>query len=111
MPILEELLSENKGAIFARAAEISSKKRIIFSSSVSITTFCKIQPPCAHCEWFSDLFFRDDTKTDTSQEYFLERAAHRKNGHQRIVIPSGWQGEELPSFLSIPSRIMFKNIL
>lgn len=99
MPILEELLSENEGAIFAIAAEISSKKKVIFSSSVPITTYCKIQPPCAHCEWFSDLFFKDDTKTHTSQEYFLERALHiERMGIKRIVIPSGWQGEELPSF-------------
>ena len=99
MPILKGLLKENEENIFAEATKISSKKKIVFSSSIAITTSCKIVPLCKHCEWYSNTFFRINSKIGTPQDYFLKNALLiERMGVKRIVIPSGWQGEDLPSY-------------
>lgn len=99
MPILEELILEGNERIFDLAIKKSIGKRVIFSSSVVISDDCVIQPHCRHCEWQSNLFFDSVKKVKQSKKSFLQRALYfDKMGIRRIVIPSGWQGEEIPSY-------------
>lgn len=99
MSILKELILEKDERVFEEAAKITRGKKIIFSSSIPISTYCKIQPPCRHCEWQSNLFFHNNKKKEISEKIFIKKALKKdRMGIKRLVLSSGWQGEDLPLF-------------
>jgi biotin synthase len=99
MPILKELVLEKDVKIFEKANKITREKNIIFSSSIPISTFCRIQPPCRHCEWQSNLFFHTNRKKEIPEKLFIKKALKKDGmGIKRLVLSSGWQGEDLPPF-------------
>lgn len=99
MPILKILMKENDETIFKEAAKIARGKEIVFSSGIPISTYCRIQPLCRHCEWQSNLFFQDNIEKHISKRLFSKKVLKiSKIGIKRIVLSSGWQGEKLPSY-------------
>lgn len=91
----KDLLVKEDRELFKKAREIGAYKDIKFSFSNAISNECRIIPLCRHCEWQSNLHFYGSIKK--KKEDFIKKGLQAKKiGVDRIVVPSGWMGYDLP---------------
>jgi biotin synthase len=97
--MLKEMLREEASILFQKARDIARSKDTIFSMSVPFTTHCKISPPCRHCRWRSMSKTEQSFGRDVQINEVTEKAGVAgKAGIQRIHMPSGWMGYDLPDY-------------
>jgi len=99
MSITEDLLIQDNRELFKMAREIGASKNIKFSFSNAISNECRIIPLCRHCEWMSNQYFCDNAQKRKQKGGFLKTGLRAEGiGVDRIVVPSGWMGYNLPDY-------------
>jgi biotin synthase len=97
--MLKEMFREEPSLLFQKARNIARGKETIFCMPVALSTHCKIEPTCRHCRWRSMSRIGDSFGRDVKIDEVIDRArAARKAGIQRIHMPSGWMGYDLPDY-------------
>ena len=97
--MLSELFNANSSDLFRQAATLAGSMKTLLCSPIPITTECKITPPCRHCWWRSMSFFNGDFwRRQTIDEVSRRAGDLSAAGIQRILLPSGWLGYELPEW-------------
>nr|AGF93416.1 radical SAM domain-containing protein [uncultured organism] len=99
MTIIRKLKRKNAENLFREARKISTSKKLKFSYTNVISKKCLIDPVCKHCEWISDNYFNENSSEITPLEKFLDFSDKAERiGVDRIVVPSGWQGYNIPDY-------------
>lgn len=99
MSIIKKLKNEKPYDLFRRARCISQLKDTKFSFTIIISKKCNIKPLCRHCEWVSSEHFSEHSNARISLEELLKSGEIAEDlGVDRIVIPSGWKGLEVPNY-------------
>ncbi|MDD5014887.1 MAG: hypothetical protein PHW73_07275 [Atribacterota bacterium] len=111
MSIKEDLLVKDSSKLFKSAREIGALKNIKFSFTNIISSECRIIPLCRHCEWMSNQHFYDNKGKRRQKEDFIKEGLRaEKIGINRIVVPSGWMGYNLPDIFLEYLEELIRNI-
>lgn len=97
--MLSSLFKENSDVLFDWAKATARPLNNVFSSPIPLTTECKMTPPCRHCWWRAMSNYNSDFKRRRQPGEVKQRAAElASTGINRILLPSGWLGFELPEW-------------
>ena len=96
---LEKLFESGSSELFSTAREMAKGKQKILCSPSIINAYCMTEPECRHCKWRSMKKERKNFTSKRSLEEVVRRAVElEKEGINRIFLPSGWMGYELPDY-------------
>jgi len=95
--LLAELFKENTGDLFSEAQKVARELPILLATPVAFTTVCQIVPPCRHCWWYATAQTNEGfIHTSTMEEARKKARKAALCGINRILVPSGWLGSDLP---------------
>jgi biotin synthase len=94
---LSVLFNEKGQLLFKKAQEVTAGLPSVFTTPIVYTTICATKPPCHHCFWRSQSFINPDFWRKTEKVEAANRALKAAQyGVQRILVPSGCIGSDLP---------------
>lgn len=97
--MLNELFNMNSSDLFRQASILAEPMETLLCSPIPITTECQMTPPCRHCWWRSMSFFSQDFWRRRTLDEVARRAGDLSSaGIQRLLLPAGWLGYELPEW-------------
>jgi len=97
---IKNLLKEDAAVLFREATRLSKENnKLIFACPIGMTTICKTDPHCSHCQWQSKAQLNPYyARQMTLEEVTASAKDNQAEGTNRVYLPSGCQFGDLPEF-------------
>ncbi|GEM_PF-4771149 len=98
--IIDMLQADDANALFGQARSLATRKELLFSKRIPLTSTCTMDPICRHCSWqpFRHLSTGSTQSAMTPASAVIRAKNIERAGIQRCYFPSGWMGFEVPHY-------------